>query len=373
MPLQIRIAPLQALPSGEGRPQEGAGASAPPLGLHRVRGHRPAVETAPVRRAVDAAGEDVLQQRFAVGRRPVRRNRNAELPPGNLKYRRRKDVGADLPALTQQQRPVHLAAALLRPEADVQHLPDAEAAVDEVLQGVEQQEQQMVVGREGQKLRALDGQGQRPLCRSGKEAVEVAQGVGIRRKERLVDLQMEAVFRVAESHLKFIVVLDLLKSAAQQRLPAGREVLCPDQQVFVPGGTAVRHRIEAAADDALDDQRTDPRLPQGGIDAAERRRLHGLHGNAADRIGPRHLPQLRRRSLPGGGAAHGLMDHGAHLLPGGQAEQSLPVLCWSGLRPVHGPALQAGPQGLQQSLSDLLSHMRSLRGVRRRPVPARSP
>ena len=60
---------------------------------------------------------------------------------------------------------------LQRPQADVAELPQADAAADEVLVGVQKQVQQMLVGRHGEKAVGFDG------FEAGKEVVQLVVGV----------------------------------------------------------------------------------------------------------------------------------------------------------------------------------------------------
>lgn len=53
--------------------------------------------------------------------------------------------------------PVDLRMIRPRPQADVTELPQADAATDEVLVGVQDQVQQVLVGQHGQKAVHLDG------------------------------------------------------------------------------------------------------------------------------------------------------------------------------------------------------------------------
>ena len=59
--------------------------------------------------------------------------------------------------LVVQTPPVDFGVILPRPKADVAKLPRPDAAADEVLVGVQDQIQQMLVGRHGEKAVHLDG------------------------------------------------------------------------------------------------------------------------------------------------------------------------------------------------------------------------
>ena len=74
---------------------------------------------------------------------------NAQIVSGNAERRRSKCRRMDAGALVVQALPVNFIVVRSRPQAD--------AAADEVLVGVQKQVQQMLVGRHGEKAGDLDG------------------------------------------------------------------------------------------------------------------------------------------------------------------------------------------------------------------------
>ena len=82
---------------------------------------------------------------------------DAEIVSRNAKRRRSKGRRVDAGTLLVQALPVDLPVIRLRPQADVTELPQPDAAAHEVLVGVQDQIQQMLVGRHGEKAVHLDG------------------------------------------------------------------------------------------------------------------------------------------------------------------------------------------------------------------------
>lgn len=101
-----------------------------------------------------------MQQRLRVNRVAPRREQvkfDAEIVSGNTERRRSKGRRVDALTLLVQALSVDLPVIRPRPQADVTELPQADAAADEVLVGVQKQVQQMLVGQHGQKAVHLDG------------------------------------------------------------------------------------------------------------------------------------------------------------------------------------------------------------------------
>lgn len=82
---------------------------------------------------------------------------NAEIVSGNAERCRGKRRRMNADTLVVQTPPVDFGVILPRPKADVAKLPRPDAAADEVLVGVQDQIQQMLVGRHGEKAVHLDG------------------------------------------------------------------------------------------------------------------------------------------------------------------------------------------------------------------------
>lgn len=100
-----------------------------------------------------------MQQQLYVNRLAPRRGQvkfDAEIVSRNAKRRRSKGRRMNAGALVMQTLPVDFIVILQRPQADVAELPQADAAADEVLVGVQKQVQQMLVGRHGEKAVGFD-------------------------------------------------------------------------------------------------------------------------------------------------------------------------------------------------------------------------
>ena len=101
-----------------------------------------------------------MQQRLYVDGSSPRRGQvkvNAGIVSGNVKRRCSKGRRVDALALLVQALPVDLRVIRPRPQADVAELPRPDAAADEVLVGVQDQVQQVLVGRHSQKTVDFNG------------------------------------------------------------------------------------------------------------------------------------------------------------------------------------------------------------------------
>ena len=110
-----------------------------------------------------------MQQRLYVDGSIPRRGQvkvNAQAFACDAKRRRSKGRRMNAGALVMQTLPVDLPVIRPRPQADVTELPQADAAADEVLVGVQEQVQQVLVGWHGEKAVHLDG------VEAGKEVVQ---------------------------------------------------------------------------------------------------------------------------------------------------------------------------------------------------------
>ena len=96
---------------------------------------------------------------------------NAEIVSGNAERCRGKGRRVNTGALVIQMLPVDFIVILPRPQANVAKLPQADAAADEVLVGVQDQVQQVLVGRHGKKAVDLDG------FEVGKKVVQLVVGI----------------------------------------------------------------------------------------------------------------------------------------------------------------------------------------------------
>lgn len=106
--------------------------------------------TVGVRRAVDAAVQDVAKHRPAVFLRyfPIGGNGkfNFQVMPCDAEDGNGEAFNLYRRTLLGQPRPVDAFPVFLRPHPDVANLPDAEAAVDKILVGVKQEVEEVIVG-----------------------------------------------------------------------------------------------------------------------------------------------------------------------------------------------------------------------------------
>lgn len=156
---EVRVAPLQILPLGEHCAQDAA-FLAGAAGLDGVQRHGGRVQPGVVVGAVHAAAEGVMQQRLHVYiavPQPGQVKVDAQIRPGDSEGRSGEGRRVDAGALVMQALPVDLIVVRPRPEADVAELPQADAAAHKVLVGVQDQIQQVLMGRHGQEAVHLHG------------------------------------------------------------------------------------------------------------------------------------------------------------------------------------------------------------------------
>lgn len=156
---EVRIISLQVLALREHRAQNAA-LLADAAGLDGVQRYRGGVESSVVIGAVHAATEGVVQQRLHVDGNIPRRGQvkiDTEIVFGNVERRGGKRRRMDAGTLVMQALPVDFIVVLPRPQTDVAELPQADAAAHEVLVGVQNQVQQVLVGRHGEKSVHFDG------------------------------------------------------------------------------------------------------------------------------------------------------------------------------------------------------------------------
>lgn len=156
---EVRVAPLQIRPLGEHRAQDTA-FLAGAAGLDGVQRHGGRVQAGVAVGAVHAAAKGVVQQRLHVYiavPQPGQVKVDVQIRPGDPEGRGGEGRRVDPGALIMQALPVDLIVVRLRPEADVAELPQADAAVHKVLVGVQNQVQQVLMGRHSQEAVHLHG------------------------------------------------------------------------------------------------------------------------------------------------------------------------------------------------------------------------
>ena len=137
--VEVRIATLQILSLGKYRAQNAALLTSA-AGLDGIQRHGGGMEPGIVVGAVYAAAEGVVQQWLNVDRTVPRCGQvefDAEIVLGNAERRRGKRCRMDAGALVAQTRPVDFIVVRPRPQANVAELPQADAAADKVLVGVQ--------------------------------------------------------------------------------------------------------------------------------------------------------------------------------------------------------------------------------------------
>lgn len=170
---EVRVAPLQIFTFREDRPQDAA-LLPRPAGLDGVQRDGGGMEARQVVGAVHTAAEGVVQQRLYVDGSIPRHGQvkvNAEIVSGNAERRRGKRRRVNTGALVIQMLPVDFIVILPRPQANVAKLPQADAAAHEMLIGVQDQVQQVLVGRHGKKAVDFDG------FEVGKKVVQLVVGI----------------------------------------------------------------------------------------------------------------------------------------------------------------------------------------------------
>ena len=220
-------------------------------------------------------------------------------------------VGHDL-------RPVQLAAVGVGVEGDIADLTDAEAAVEEVLEGVADQVEEMVRGAHGMDGNALHFLNDGALMDLFEKAVEIAVGIGLGGEEALVKLNVQGTAGLLVGHLvrisDFFGLRGGLHAGGDQDAVAGIEIVGGDQQILVIGVTGVRLGIETAAHQALDHQGLEPCGMKALLQGEKFGGLSGLDGSfAGSGLGDRGQQGgvvFDQRSI----AANGAADHGQHIL-----------------------------------------------------------
>lgn len=194
-----------------------------------------------------------MQQRLRVNRVAPRRRQvkfDAEIVFGNAERCRGKGCRVDALALLAQTLPVDFGVVLPRPQADVTKLPQADAAADEVLVGVQEQVQQVLVGRHGEKAVDLGG------VEVGEESVQLVVRVlgGVEQAAVQLDVKRAAAFRVGHFVRRRHLVRRRIGSQAicKKLLVAGHELRIRDIKIVVGADAVILQRIQAAAKLPLD-------------------------------------------------------------------------------------------------------------------------
>ena len=321
---EIRIAPLQILPLGEHRTQDAA-FLAGAAGLDGVQRHGGRVQPGVVVGAVHAAAKGVVQQRLHVHiaiPQPGQVKVNAQIRPGDPEGRSGEGRRVDPGALIMQALPVDLIVVRPRPQADVAELPQADAAVHKVLVGVQNQVQQVLMGRHGQEAVHLHGRDVH------EEVIQLVVGIlsGIEQVAVQFDVKRAVFFCVGHLVRRGQLVGRCVggQAVCQQRLMAGEKFALRNKEVVVCADAVVPQRVEPAAKLPLHHDGVQPGGPEFTIEVGELCRAHGL---------VQHLPddllldgREQRGVLPGGGRlADGLEEDGQQLLLVCQREHGRPV------------------------------------------------
>ena len=321
---QVRIAPLQIRPLGEHRAQDAA-FPAGAAGLDGVQRHGRRVQAGVAVGAVHAAAKGVVQQRlhvYVTVPQPGQVKVDVQIRPGDPEGRSGEGRRMDPSALIMQALPVDLIVVRPRPEADVAELPQADAAVHKVLVGVQNQVQQVLMGRHGQEAVHLHRGDVR------EEVVQLVVGVlgGVEQVAVQLDVKRAVFFCVG--HLvrrgQFVRRRVGGQAVCQQRLVAGEKLALRDEQVVVRADAVVPQGVEPAAKLPLHHKGVQSDGPEATVEVGKFRRADGL---------VQHLPddllldgREQRGVLPGGRRlADGLKEDGQQLLLVCQRKHGRPV------------------------------------------------
>ena len=247
---------------------------------------------------------------------------DAQIRPGDPEGRGGEGRRVDPSALVMQALPVDLIVVRPRPEADVAELPQADAAVHKVLVGVQNQVQQVLMGRHGQEAVHLHGGDVR------EEVVQLVMGIlgGVEQVAVQLDVKRAVFFCVG--HLvrrgQFVRRRVGGQAVCQQRLVAGEKLALRDEQVVVRADAVVPQGVEPAAKLPLHHDRVQPGIPEVAVEVGELRRAHGLVQHLSDDL----LLDGREQwsVLPcSGRLADGLEEDGQQLLLVCQRKHGRPV------------------------------------------------
>ena len=280
-----------------------------------------------------------MQQRLRVNRVAPRRGQvkfDAEIVSGNTERRRSKGRRVDALALVVQALPIDFGVVLPCPQADVAELPRPDAAADEVLVGVQEQVQQVLVRRHGEKAVHLDG------IEVGKEVVQLVMCIFGRIEQVAVQLDVERAALFCVGHLvrcgQFVSGCVGAQAVCEKLLVADHELAVRNQKIVVRADAVVGLRIQAAAKLALDHDRVQSRRAELAIEFCKLRRPHGLVQHLPDDLLFGHSEQ-RRVFRSGGRFAGGLEDDRQQLLLPRQLENGRPVHVFGGERPAGNGSL----------------------------------
>ena len=271
-----------------------------------------------------------MQQRLRVDCVAPRRGQvkfDAEIVSRNTERRRGKGRRVDALALLMQALPVDLPVIRPRPQADVTELPQPDAAADEVLVGVQEQVQQVLVGRHGEKAVDLGG------GEVGEESVQLVVRVlgGVEQAAVQLDVERAATFRVGHLVRCWQLIGGRVggQAVCQKLLMAGEKFAVRNQNVVVRADAVVSQRVQAAAKLPLDHHRVQSRRAELLVEVCKLRRAHGLIQHLLDDLLLGHSEQ-RSVFLSGRCLSDGLKENRQQLLLIGQRENGQPVHLFGG-------------------------------------------
>lgn len=297
------------------------------------------MEARQVVRAVHTAAEAVVQQRLYVDGSSPRRGQvkvNAGIVSGNVKRRCSKGRRVDALTLLVQALPVDLRMIRPRPQTDIAELPQPDAAAHEVLVGVQDQVQQVLVGRHGEKTVGFDG------FEAGKEVVQLVVGVlgGVEQAAVQLNVERAATFRVGHFVRRGQFVSGRVggQAVCQKLLMAGEKFAVRNQNVVVRADAVILQWVETTAKLAFDHDRVQSRRAERLVEGCKLRCAHGLVQHLRDDL-LLDGGEQRRVFRSGRRFAHGLEDDGQQLLLPRQRENGRPVHAFSGERPARNGSL----------------------------------
>lgn len=261
---------------------------------------------------------------------------DAEIVSRNAERRSGKGRRVDAFALLVQALPVDLRVIRPRPQADVAELPQADAAADEVLVGVQKQVQQVLMGRHGQKTVDFNG------VDVGKEVVQLVVRIlgGVEQMSVQLDVKRAAAFRVGHLIRRCQLIRRRVggQTVRQKLLVAGHELAVRNQKIVVRADAVVGLRVEAAAKLTLDHDGVQSCGAEFVIEVSKLRRAHRLVQYLPDDLLLDGGKQ-RRVFRSGGRFAGGLEDDRQQLLLPRQRENGRPVHVFSGELPAGNGSL----------------------------------
>ena len=247
---------------------------------------------------------------------------DAEIFSGDPERSGGEGGGVDGGALVMQLLPVDRVMVFSCPESDVAELAQSDAAVYKMLVGVQNQVQEMLVRRHGEKTVDLD------RLEVREKAIQIVVRVIGGIEQMPVQLNVQGAVLFCVGHLirgRQLVRCGFRGQASREKLLMARQK-SPLRDVYVVVGTdaVILQRIQPAAQRALDHDRIESRGTELTIKVGKFHGTHGLAEHLSDDLLFHNGKQ--RRVLTGGGRfAHSFKKDRQELLLPGESEHGLPI------------------------------------------------